>query len=264
MEHSDGQLNDNAAETYEQFFVPALFAEWAPRVAEAAGIRDGHRVLDVACGTGVLARELARRVGPAAVHALDRNEGMLTVARRLAPHVHFHEGRAEALPFEEATFDAVVSQFGLMFFEDRAAALAEMWRVLRPGGTLVVAVWAALDDTPGYARMVALLHELFGKEIADELRAPFCLGHSRVLADLFEAAGIAGARLDTKSGEARFPSLETWVRTDIRGWTLADRIDDEQLSTLLEAADTALRPFVIDEEVRFASPAHVMIARKPH
>jgi ubiquinone/menaquinone biosynthesis C-methylase UbiE len=98
-------------------------------------------VLDVACGTGVVAREAARRVGPAgAVAGLDRNEGMLAVARRMAPGIAWRHGLAEALPFPDGAFDAVICQFGLMFFEDRGKALGEMWRALRPGGRLAVAV----------------------------------------------------------------------------------------------------------------------------
>ena len=131
---SDGQLTHAAAQTYDDFFVPALFADWAPRVADAAGVEAGQRVLDVACGTGVLTRELARRVGPASVVGLDPNEGMLAVARRRTPKVDWRRGHAEALPFGDRSFDVVTCQFGLMFFQDRAAGLRQMWRVLRPGG----------------------------------------------------------------------------------------------------------------------------------
>jgi ubiquinone/menaquinone biosynthesis C-methylase UbiE len=153
----EGQVTHSAAEVYEAFFVPALFRQWAPKMAQAAGLAAGQRVLDVACGTGVLAREAVKHVGPSgAVTGLDRNEGMLAVARREAPDVEWQLGRAEALPFDAATFDAVVSQFGLMFFEDQTAALEEMWRVLRPGGRLAVTVWDTLDRSPGYAAMTAL------------------------------------------------------------------------------------------------------------
>ena len=172
MEAMDrGQLTGSAAEVYEAFFVPALFGEWAPRLCDAASIGPDKRALDVACGTGVVAREAVRR--GADVTGLDCNPGMLAVATRLAPAVDWHEGRAEALPFDDARFDAVTCQFGLMFFEDRVKALAEMARVTRPGGALVVATWDALERTPGYAAIVELLQRLFGEEIAGTLRAPF-------------------------------------------------------------------------------------------
>ena len=144
-----GQVSAAAAEVYEAFFVPALFAQFAGPVADAAALGAGQAVLDVACGTGVLARELRRRTGAEGrVVGLDRNAGMLAVARRSAPGIDWREGMAERLPFADGSFDAVVSQFGLMFFEDRRAALAEMWRVVRPGGRLAVAVWDAPNVRP--------------------------------------------------------------------------------------------------------------------
>src|SRR5215470_422814 len=152
-----------AAKVYEELFVPALFAPWADRVADAARLRPGISVLDVACGTGVLARAVARRVEPGGrVTGLDPSDGMLAVAAERAPGLAWQKGVAESLPFPDKSFDAVVSQFGLMFFADRAGALREMWRVLRPGGRLALAVWGPLEATPAYVGLVALLARLFG------------------------------------------------------------------------------------------------------
>ncbi|HEX9756314.1 MAG TPA: methyltransferase domain-containing protein [Nitrospiria bacterium] len=115
---------------------------------EAANIKPGQRVLDVACGTGVLAREASLRVGSSgAVFGLDLNPGMLHIAERHAPSIKWRQGRAESLPFPDQSFDTVVSQFGLMFFTDRPQALREMFRVLTPGGHLGIAVWDSLDHT---------------------------------------------------------------------------------------------------------------------
>src|SRR5688500_17922473 len=113
-----------AADVYERLFVPAEFQEWAPRVIEAARVRQGQRVLDVACGTGVLAREAAGVAGSGGhVAGVDLDGGMLIVAARVAPWIDWREASAESLPFADASFDAVVSQFWLMFFPDRRAAL---------------------------------------------------------------------------------------------------------------------------------------------
>ena len=254
-----GQVTRSAAEIYEEFFVPALFGQWAPLVADAAGIKAGQRVLDVACGTGVLAREAASR--DASVTGLDRNEGMLAMARRVAPPVEWKVGRAEQLPFADGSFDAVVSQFGLMFFDDRAQALRQMRRVLKPDGRLAVAVWDRLESSPGYAAMAALLERLFGRRIAGELHAPFALGDASKLRALFAEAGLADAKVATHAGTARFPSIESWVRTDVKGWTLADLIDDDQYALLLREAAVALRPYAkADSAVAFDAPALIATA----
>jgi SAM-dependent methyltransferase len=258
-----GQVTRSAADIYEEFFVPALFAAWPGPVADAAGIGPGQKVLDVACGTGVLAREAASRVRPGGtVTGLDRNDGMLAVARRKAPEIEWRQGQAEALPFPDGRFDAVVSQFGLMFFEDRVLALAEMWRVLGPGGHLAVAVWDALERTPGYAAMTALLQRLFGEQTALALRAPYALSDPAALASLAAQAGIP-AGVTTQGGTARFPSIEAWVHTDVKGWTLADLIDDAQYARLLSAAQAELGAFVqADGSVAFSAPAHILCATK--
>nr|WP_166487956.1 class I SAM-dependent methyltransferase [Mesorhizobium ciceri] len=133
------------AEIYDVQFVPALFAQWGPVVAGEAGVQNGDRVLDVACGTGALTLAAAEIAGPSgSVVGLDANPEMLAVARRKPVQIEWLEGTAEALPLPNNSFDAVVSQFGLMFFEDKPKALAEMMRVLRPGGRLAVAVCDAV------------------------------------------------------------------------------------------------------------------------
>ncbi|HEY7538660.1 MAG TPA: class I SAM-dependent methyltransferase [Methylomirabilota bacterium] len=260
-----GQVTGNAAEVYEEFFVPALFQQWADRVADAASLRPGEHVLDVACGTGALTRAVGARVGASgAAIGLDVNERMLAVARRKAPTLEWRLGRAEALGFESDRFDAVVSQFGLMFFEDRRGALAEMLRVLRRGGRLAVAVWDSLDHTPGYAAVTLMLQRLFGDRVADALRAPFALGDPSALRSLFAAAGIPRATITTVNGTARFPSITAWIHTDVKGWTLADMIDDAQLGRLLDEAEKVLRRFrTADGSVVFDAPAHIVTATKP-
>ncbi len=259
-----GQVNAEAARIYDAFFVPALFGEWAGPTCDAADIGSGDRVLDIACGTGVVAREAARRAGSRGrVVGLDRNPGMLAVAREQAPDIDWREGRAEALPFEDANFDVALCQFGLMFFEDRAGALREMRRVVRPGGTAAVVVWDRAETSPGYAAMIELIDRMFGASAADALRAPFVLGDAEALRSLLDAAGWADASIDTRTGTARFASISDWVRTDVRGWTLADLIDDEQCAALTRAAEAELSRFAgSDGRVAFAAPGHVARLRR--
>jgi SAM-dependent methyltransferase len=259
-----GQVSGTAAEIYEEFFVPALFGQWAGPVADAAAIRSGQRVLDVACGTGVLAREISDRVGSGgSVAGLDVNDGMLEIAQRKAPGIEWLKGPAERLPFEDQSFDAVVSQFALMFFNEPTHAIEEMHRVVRPGGRLAVAVWDAIDRSPGYAALSDLLHRLFGEEATESLRAPFSLGDKTSLAELFAYAGLSGVEIATHPGNAKFPSIRSWMFTEVRGWTLADKLDDPEFESLVLEAEKRLGAFVgTAGAVEFAAPAHIVTATK--
>jgi SAM-dependent methyltransferase len=255
-----------AATNYEEAVVPALIREWAPRVAAAAGIRSGDRVLDVACGTGELSRVVAEAVGPAgSVTGLDLDPGMLAIAARSAPGIAWHRGIAERLPFRDATFDAVVSQFGLMFFQDRPRALREMWRVLRPGGRMAVAVWASLAETPAYAAEADLVERMAGSEAANVLRSPFVLGDRAMLERTFAAAEIPLSSLITQAGTGQFPSIRAMVDTDLSGWLpiTGVQLDRRMVERILAEAESVFQPYLMsDGTVRFASPAHIAVATR--
>jgi ubiquinone/menaquinone biosynthesis C-methylase UbiE len=259
------QAQRDAASAYEAVFVPALFAQWTGRVADAARIRTGQRVLDVACGTGVLAREALARTGPTGhVAGVDPVPGMLAVAEQLAPAIEWREGVAESLPFADGAFDAVVSQFGLMFFGDRPRALREMLRVLAPGGRMAIAVWDSLDNLPAYAAEVALLARLAGEPAADALRAPFVLGDRGVLAKLFDQVGIQ-ANLSSEQGTARFASLRAMVEGDLRGWlpVRGVRLSENVIAQVLDEAERALGAYASAEGgVAFPVSAHLVTVAK--
>jgi SAM-dependent methyltransferase len=253
------------AEVYDELFVPALFQQWGSIIADAARIRLGDKVLDIACGTGVLACAVVDRVGPqGTVAGLDPNTDMLSVARRKSTIVEWREGRAESLPYADESFDAVVSQFGFMFFDDRPAALREMMRVLRPGGRLAVAVCDTLDHSPGYAALARLLQQLFGDRIADAFRAPFVLGDPGRLLSICAAAGIADANVAQHHGSVRFASIKSLISTERACvWTLGGMLDDAQFGELLKEAEQALKPFVrTDGGIAFEMPALVVTASK--
>ena len=253
------------AEVYQAEFVPALFGPFSAVVADAAGVGLGQRVLDVACGTGALACAVAARVGPSgAVLGLDANPEMLAVARLLDPSIQWLDGRAEALPLPDASVDVVVSQFGLMFFDDRVAALREMQRVLRPGGRLAVAVCDAVERSPGYGALATLLHELFGAAVADAFRAPFAIGDAALLAGLAQQAGLQHAQVVSRSATVRFASVDALVSAERACiWTLGGLLDDAQFARLLQQARRVLAPFVQPGGgVAFEMPALLIVARK--
>jgi len=208
-----------AATFYEEKFVPALFKSWSPLVIEAADIGPGDRVLDVACGSGVVSRDIAVITGDDFPPVgLDIAAGMLEVANAIAPQIEWQHGSAEQLPFEDGSFDRVVCQYGLMFFPDKVKSLSEMLRVLRPGGRLAVAVWDSLDNNPGFAHKVEILQHKAGTAAADALRAPFCLGDIDLLRQFGADAGIRDFKLSTHRGQARFNNLREFVDAELRGW----------------------------------------------
>jgi len=253
-----GHVNTGAAEIYDAFFVPALFGQFPEQVLGHARVNTGSRVVDVGCGTGVLAMGAHRLVGAdGEVVGVDPNEGMLAVARRSEPSIDWRLAAAESLPIDDRSFHHTVSQFAAMFFTDRTAALEEMARVTVRGGTVTVATWAGLDRTPGYDALVALIDDELGGAAASELRAPFVLGDVEDVRQLLAPLGDH-LRVDEIAGTARFASIADWVHTDVRGWTLGDLVDDAGEAALVARAERELASFIApDGSVAFPVPALV-------
>ena len=158
-----------------------------------------------------------------------------------------------------------MSQFGLMFFVDRIAALREMKRVLAPGGRIVVAVWESLERSEAYPSEVELLERLAGSEAADALRAPFVLGDSAELEKLFRNAGVESVDVSTQCGTARFPSVRTMVEADLRGWLseMGVFLPEKQIQRILEEAERVLSEYVTASgTVEFDSPGHIVTGTK--
>jgi SAM-dependent methyltransferase len=258
------QVSTDAAEVYESCFVPAIFGAWAAAVADAAGITTGDSVLDVGCGTGVLAREARRRVGgEGQVVGLDLNEGMLAVAARTEPQVEWRQGDAASLPFEDGSFDVVVSQFALRYFPERVASLGEMWRTLMFGGRLAVATWAPLARARGYQILVDIAARVCGRDAAGVLAAPFVLGDRAELVELFADSGISGASVALHEGSIRFPSVQEFIRIEVKGSPLADMVSDDVMGTLAAESENALAEFVIPSgEIVMPMDAHIVTASK--
>ena len=256
-----------AATAYETLIVPALTGQWAATVVEAARIHAGDRVLDLACGTGALARAVLSRTGPRGrVTGVDRSAGMLDLARRLCSGVDWQHASADSLPFPDGSFDAVVSQFGLMFFADRRRAIAEALRVLAPGGRFAFAVWDALATMPAFATEVALVDGISGPQAAEPLRSPFALGDRDELAALFAEAGVAEIQITTSRGTARFPSVRIMMEADLRGWlpVMGVILPEPEIARLLDEAERVFRPYIVGHgTVSFETSAHIVTGAKP-
>lgn len=258
-EINHGQVSASAADIYESFFVPALFGQWTGAVLDAAGASRGETVLDVGCGSGALTRAALARVGEqGTVVGLDPNEGMLAVARRTSDGAAWYHGFAEDLPFDDRSFDRVVSQFALMFFTDRAGAVREMARVARPHGRCSFAVWASIEDSPGYEALAALVLQMFGSAASEAIRAPFALGDPVTVHQLL-ARSFPDPVVTRHEGVARFESLSSWLNTEIRGWTLSEMIDDDGFESLLRQAEVDLSGLV-DRRGHVTFPVSALVA----
>jgi ubiquinone/menaquinone biosynthesis C-methylase UbiE len=258
------QLSVAAAEAYEAGFVPALFADWAPAIVDAAGVRPGQTVLDVACGTGVVAREAADPLqGQGHVIGLDLNEAMLVVARRLRPDIEWIQGDAAALPFDDEAFDVVLCQAALMFFPDPALALREMARVAKPGGTVAVQVWASRESQTGFKPFYDVVTRHAGPDAVDLISAYWRLGDLDQLAGLFEAAGLEISSTRTRTGAIKAPSIDMYVTTEIESTPLIERISDAVYERIRADAGVALRP-LYDATAGFRMPivGHVLTASR--
>lgn len=248
------------ARSYQELLVPAMFEDCANRVLDAAEPDLGDRILDVACGTGVLARAVADRVGPQGkVVGLDMNPGMLTVAEDLAPELDWRQGTAEELPFGNQSFDVVACQLSLMFFEDKRSAIQEMRRVLKSGGRLVVTVFDSVDQIPAYERLIDIYDAVSDEDVAEFLRAPFSLSAPDDLRTLFSEGGFTSPHVSTQELDASFPDVQTLVHADVKGWFPLAGIElaDGQMEDVIRRARSALEKYIEDEgRVTFGMPAH--------
>ena len=259
----------NPAETYEAYMVPPVFRPTAKRLLDVVTPAPGERVLDVGCGTGIVARRAALRVRPGGfVSGLDRSADMLAVARAAAARegvaIDWHEGVAEALPFADDRFDLVLSQYALMFFADRAKALAEMRRVLRPSGRVGIVVMQAIDHHPFYQALDAAISRRLG---LSPVAAIFSLGDENELRRLLETAGFREVTISPATIDSRFPNPDAFLAGEIDVDTAAipamqnlDPAGRQELTAALQA-DMAepLRAATEGEVVHL--PFHAHIAR---
>ena len=266
------QVTGSAPEVYERELGPAVFGEWGPIVVELAQPRPGERVVDVACGTGIVARIAAARVGPTgAVVGVDLNPGILSVARsvvatdsRFGGPLQWQEASADKLPFPDRSFDVVYCQLGLQFFADRPAALREMRRVLGAEGRLALMVWRGIHESPGFAVLVEALERHVGQAAATIMRAPFALSNADELAALVRAAGFQDVAIQQRVGTVRLPSVERFVLSYVAGSPLAGPVsqaNDAAREALITDARNALGKYTSNTELAFPIAAHLLNAR---
>lgn len=249
-----------SAENYERSGVPAIFHPWALRLLDQLALAPGTRLLDLACGTGVVARLAAARLGRSGcVVGLDISAGMLAVARaQPAPaeaRLHWHVGTAEALPYRPASFDVVACAFGLMFVPDRPRALAEVRLVLEPGGRLAVSVWGTAAENPVDAHLIAVLARYAAAGASTRQAVSHALGDPDVLRRLLTAAGFQDVMLSTRTDEHCTTLAGTLSRV------ITPRLDEATRAAVRRDVLTALAPYLEGERVRYPVTAHLATAR---
>jgi ubiquinone/menaquinone biosynthesis C-methylase UbiE len=256
----------NATENYERFFVPMIGKPLADDLISAARLGPGERVLDVACGTGIVARLAADRVGPSGVVAgVDVNAGMLAVARAASSGqtlIHWYETAAEAMPLPDASFDVVFSQLALQFFADRSAALNEMRRVLAAGGRLFVSVPA---PTEFFDVLEGAIARHVGAAAGAFVHQVFSLNQPGELERLLRDAGFddVNVRLDPKA--LHLPPAAEFLWQYVHSTPLAaatGELDAAHRSALEHDVATGWQRWADDRGLSYVQPILIAAARK--
>jgi ubiquinone/menaquinone biosynthesis C-methylase UbiE len=265
--------NNTAAEIYEQHLVPAMFEPFARDLIQLCNIRRSDRILDVACGTGIVSRLAIDYVDVTLgkVVGVDINAVMLNVARHcsVGKDIDWKEGSVTSLPFPNEFFDLVVCQQGLQFFPDRLKALREMNRVLVGAGNrdkdygygrLVLSVWTSIKDSPGFSILERLLQETISHEAATIMQLPHSLSDTSELVSLVRAAGFGEILSKKVTKTMSFPSIEEFVVGFTNGSMLASyfsdkkKVDDISRNKLLNSAIRELSQFVDEHNGKLSFP----------
>jgi ubiquinone/menaquinone biosynthesis C-methylase UbiE len=252
------QVSGSAAESYERFAVGRLFRQLAERFLEGVPLELGHRVLDVACGTGIAARVAAPRVAPSGkVVGLDLNEGMLAVARARSAEegssIAWKQGDATALPFADAEFDVVLSQQGLQFVPDKARALAEMHRVVAPGGVIALAVFGAVNRFDG----------ALAEALAEYVDA---LGDLGTLRPLLEKAGLDSIDVRTVAITRHVLPTQEWLLECSAGVPFGADIaamEAPARAAMVREIAAKLKDLWVVDRFEVPTDVHLVYARRP-
>ena len=259
------RYDGSPASVYERYFVPAIGRRFAEQVVEAAAPRPGERVLDVACGTGVVARIATEHVGdPTLVAGIDGHPGMLATARSNSPEIDWRQASAEGLPFDDDSFDIVLCSLGLQFFVDKLRALREMRRVMRPGGRCAIATAGPTPEP--FRELHDVLAEHRGEHVAAFVDAVFTLADQDHLSDLMGAAGLDDVDATRRTVELRLGPPADFLWQYLLGTPLAEHVadlDDDRRAALERAVVERWQPFTDDAGVHMGVGIVLGTARAP-
>jgi ubiquinone/menaquinone biosynthesis C-methylase UbiE len=264
--HEQWHLTAEAAELYERYVARYILGPWAPLLVEAIHVATGERVLDVACGTGVVARIAAQRVGPTGrVVGTDLNPGMIRVAQSLptpfGATIEWFERSALDLRLENARFDVVLCQQGLQFFPDKAVALEEMRRVLDHGGRLALSVWNS----------IGLYNSAVGEALArftsNETAVRFCASRQaparEELQRLAMEAGFSDVEVYVSRINVRLPRLDQFTLDHLAATPVAPVIaaaGPEARKKIGASVMKQLERYADNDGVTYPEETHVLTA----
>lgn len=261
------QFGGSAPDVYERYKVPSVHGPVATRLLEQIPMRPGHRVLDVACGTGIAARLAAPRVAPSGkVTGIDLHNGMLAVARGRAAEaglaIDWQEGDASSLPYADASFDVVICNQGLQFFPDKVQALREMWRVTAGGGTLALGVFGAAS--PYTVALGEALAKYAGSAAAARSLTPYSLGDKQLLRRIANEA-FGEIEIQTVVLPRRVEPTQEWLLQDTEGTpygTAIASMDPPARAEMIREIAAKLRQFWDKEGFSVPREVHLVYARK--
>ncbi len=256
------------AENYERYFVPAIARPVSAGLLATVDLHPGERVLDVACGTGVIARLAAERVGPTGtVTAIDLAPDMIDVARATptpaGAAIEWHVGDATSLPFDDDAYDAVLCQMGLMFMADRAAAVAEMRRVLAPGGRVVVSTPGAIQ--PPFVVLEQAIVEHISADLGGFVRAVFSMHDPDAVATLLREAGLRDVTATASPVRLQLPApvefLWQYINLTPMGPFVA-QASEAARSAMERQAVEAWQPYLVGGTIKAEQPMVVASGRR--
>lgn len=264
------QLEHDAAERYERILVPTILGPAAQALVEFAAVQRGEAALDVGCGTGAAARYAAERVGPAGrVVGVDVNAGMIDLAQLLPPvegaTIDWFTQSAYDLPFAEAEFDVALCAQTLQFLDDRPRALAEMYRVLKPGGRVAVSLWRDIEESPYFDALVQAIRRNIGSETARGLQAAFGLSDLETIHALVEGAGYKDIRTTVKQFDLQLPALADFVPRHVSATPMAagfNAASPEERQAVIQEVSEKLAAYVSGNEVSVPFGTYLVQALK--
>lgn len=222
----DGAYGSKPPENYERFFVPAIGEPLAHDLIHLAALRPGERLLDVGCGTGIVARLASQQVGPdGTVAGLDANPGMLAIARSVTPEdvsIEWYESSAEEMPLPDEAFDVVLCQISLQFMMNKLAALREMRRVLVPGGRIVLNVPGPAGNV--FAVLAEAMDRHIGSQAAAFVNQVFSLHETTEVQKLLAEAGFSNIAVQTDHKVLILPQASQFLWQYVHSTPLATMV----------------------------------------